>query len=323
MRALVTGSTGFIGSHLCRALLAAGYRVRAFHRPQSSLALIADLPLEHALGDLTDPLSLQAALQNVDVVFHTASKVDYWRGNNVMYPVTVGGTRHILNAAAQAGVQRLIYTSSVAALGLPQQPGLMDETHFWDGRAPWWRYGHAKHLAEEEVRQAAARGLGAVIVNPAMVLGPGDINRISGELIVQAARRWLPVSLPGSMNVIHIDDAVRGHLLALEGGLSGQRYILGGQNIAYFEMMAQTAAIVGRRPPRWTLPAGLLPHLAAPLDWLSRRVRLPINGDLLRLAGLPMTYSTQKAQRELGFRAEKSVAAIRETYDWYRANGVI
>ena len=145
MRFLVTGSTGFIGSHLCRALLETGHSVRAFHRPTSSLDLIKDLDVEHTIGDITQPKTLSDALVEVDVVFHAASKVDYWRGQNEMYPVTVGGTRNVLQAALEAGVQRIIYTSSVAALGVPVQNSLtpINEFHTWNYRPDWWRYGHA------------------------------------------------------------------------------------------------------------------------------------------------------------------------------------
>jgi len=200
MLALVTGSTGFIGSHLCRTLLDAGYRVRAFHRAPSSLQLIADLDVEHAVGDLTQPDTLAKAMPGIAVVFHAASQVDYWRRPNRMYPVTVGGTRNVLQAALDARVQRVVYTSSVAALGMPDLTGfLIDETHVWNYKPKLWRYGHAKHLAEKEVQNAVAQGLDVVIVNPAMVLGPGDANRISGEVVIQVANGIVKFGLPGGI----------------------------------------------------------------------------------------------------------------------------
>jgi dihydroflavonol-4-reductase len=324
--ALVTGSTGFIGSRLCADLLNAGFLVRAFHRHSSPLALIQDLEVEHALGDITQPETLTAAMKGVDVVFHTASKVDYWRGQGGMYPVTVGGTRNVLEAASAAGVQRVVHTSSAAALGHPEQvptgahpPLLMNENHVWNYPPEWWRYGHAKHLAEREIQTAVAQGLDCVIVNPTVVLGPGDINRISGEIVLQAAKGIIRFAIPGGTNFVHINDVARGHLLALEGGRTGERYILGGENQPYIDLLQTTARIVGVRPPQRTLPGWLLRSLAKPLDLLSRLVPIPTNGDILRNAGFYMYYDTSKAQQELGLTDPISLeTALQETYDWYR-----
>ncbi len=329
--ALVTGSTGFIGSHLCRQLLAAGYQLRAFHRPTSSLTLINDLEVDHVLGDITQPSSLAAAMRGVDVIFHTASKVDYWRGQGGMYSLTVGGTRNVLQAGMNAGVQRVVYTSSAAALGLPgfiprknHPPLLMNETHVYNLRPKSWRYGHAKYLAEMEIQKAVARGLDCVIVNPTMVLGPGDINRISGEIIIQAVRGLVFFGVKGGLNAIHVDDVVRGHLLALERGRTGERYILGGENHTYMDFFQSVTKIVGRRPPQIMVPAWLLRPAAGPLDVLSRLFPLPFNGDILRFSGHFQYFDTSKAQRELGLTALRSVqSALQETYDWYRTQGMI
>ncbi len=325
MRALVTGSTGFIGSHLCRSLLEKGYQVRAFQRATSSQQLISDLEVEPVIGDLTQPETIAAAMQGVDVVFHTASKVDYWRGLNGMYPVTVGGTENVLQAAIENKVQRVVYTSSVAALGIPNQDDmLMNETHSWNYRLEWWRYGHAKHMAERAVQTAVAQGLDAVIVNPSMVLGPGDVNRISGEVVVQVAKGIIKFGIPGGMNGIHVADAVCGQIAALENGKTGERYILGGENLTYLDLITRTAKIVEAAPPLANIPAGLLRPLAAPLDWLCRLTPMPFNGDILRFAGQNMFYDMQKAQRELGFRAEKSIEiALGDTYNWYRQKGIV
>ncbi len=329
--ALVTGSTGFIGSNLCRSLLEAGYQVRAFHRLTSSLRLIQDLDVDHALGDITQPGTIAAAMKGLDVVFHAASKVDYWRGSVGMYLVTVGGTQNVLRAALDAGVQRVVYTSSAASLGIPvftsrndHSPLLMNENHVWNCRLEWWQYGHAKYLAEMEIQKAVARGLDAVIVNPSMVLGPGDINRISGEIVVQVAPGIIRFGIPGGMNAIHIDDVVRGHLLALERGRTGERYILGGGNHTYLDFIQTTARIVGVRPPQHNIPAGLLRPAAGPLDLLCRLVPMPFNGDVLRFSGRYLYYDTKKAQQELGLTGLHSVqTALQDTYDWYRVQGMV
>ena len=284
---LVTGATGFIGSNLCRGLLDAGYDVRIFRRPTSSLRLIDDLDVDHVLGDINEPKTLVEAMRGVEAVFHTASKVDYWRGSNGMYPSTVGGTRNVLAVALDAGVQRVVYTSSVASLGVPdvkavggQFPLLMNETHAWNYRPEWWRYGHAKHMAEMEVQKAVAKGLDVVIVNPSMVLGPRDVNRISGEIVVLVARGIVRLGIPGGMNAIHIKDAVRGHLLALERGRRGERYILGGENNTFLKFIQVTAEVVGVKPPKYAIPSWILRPLASPLDLLCRFVPMPFNGDL-------------------------------------------
>jgi dihydroflavonol-4-reductase len=329
--ALVTGSTGFIGSNLCRALVESGYRVRAFHRPTSSQNLIQDLDVDHTLGDITQPETITAAMKGVDVVFHTASKVDYWRGPEGMYKVTVDGTGNLLQAALDAGVERVVYTSSIAAFGLPasipknDHPALlMNENNTWNYRPELWRYGHAKHLAEMEIQKAVARGLDCVIVNPSMVLGPGDINRISGEIVIQMARGIVRFGIPGGMNAIHIEDVVRGHLLALEHGRRGERYILGGSNHTYLDFIQTTARIVGVRQPQVIIPSWLLRPAAGPLDLLCRLFPLPINGDLLRFSGHFLYYDTKKAQQELGLTGLHSVkTALQDTYDWYRAQGMI
>jgi dihydroflavonol-4-reductase len=328
---LVTGSTGFLGSNLCRGLIDAGFHVRAFHRQTSSLKLIEGLGLESAVGDLTRLETLVDAMQGVDAVFHTASKVDYWRGEDGMYQSTVGGTRNVLEAALETGVKRVVYTSSVAALGVPDvkvpgnhPPLFMNETHVWNYRPEWFRYGHAKHLAEMEVQSAVARGLDAVIVNPSMVLGPGDVNRISGEIVIQVARGIVFLGIPGGMNGIHVRDAVRGHLLALERGRCGERYILGAENKTFLEFIQLTAEVVGRKPPKHVIPSWVLRPMASPLDFLCRFVPMPFNGDLLRFSNQPMFYDTRKAQEELGLKDLLPIrTAIQDAYKWYKAQGMV
>lgn len=335
MLILVTGSTGFIGSQIVKALAARGERVRAFHRPESPLAALEGLDVEHALGDLTRPETLAAAVQGVAVVFHTAAVVGRRRQGD-MGAVTVGGTRSLLRAARQAGVQRVVHTSSVAALGVPDRvpgaarrqaettPLLMDENHTWNYRPEWWPYGYAKYRAELEVQRAAAQGLEVVITNPAVVVGAGDINRISGDILLRVARGQLPVSTPGGLNVVHIDDVVHGHLAALERGRTGERYILGGENLSITQFLKLIAAISGAAPPRLNVSAAVSRALAGPVNVLASRLNLPVGGDLLRMAGANFFCDTRKARQELGLADPKPARqAIAEAYLWYCKQGVI
>jgi dihydroflavonol-4-reductase len=328
--ALVTGSTGFIGSQICEALLEAGYHVRALLRATSSTKLLEELDVEATIGDITQPETLKKAMKGADIVIHTAAQVDYWRDSSQMYKVTVGGAANVFQAALDAGVQRLVHTSSVAALGVPETSGkpsqttLLNENHTWNYRPRWWRYGHAKHLSEKEAQRFVALGLDVVIANPTSIYGPGDANRTSGELVIQIARGMLPVAIPGGMNIVHSADVAEGHLAALERGRTGERYILGGENLTHARFFRMIAEIAGVRPPRLALPTWLIRGAAGPVDVARTFVQLPLNGDLLRFAGRYFYYDTRKSQEELGLGNPRSVQeAIQDTYDWYQSHGYL
>lgn len=332
MTILVTGATGFIGSGLCRALVAQGYRPRAFHRPTSSLKAIEGLPVEHALGDILDPESIRAALNGVEVVFHTAAPMGAWREPARMQAGHVIGTRNVAEAAVRAGVRRLVHTSSVAALGVPDRPGsvradpspLIDETHDWNYPPPLWKYGYAKHLSEQEIHHAIERGLEAVIVNPSLVFGAGDGSRVRNSILWNVARGRIPFCLPGGVNAVHIDDVVDGHLAAAERGCPGERYILAGENLPLARLLAIAAEVAGRHPPRLMLPSWLVRGLARPIDLLFRIAPLPISGELLRLAGYNFYYDAHKAQAELGLGQPKPYRlAVDQALAWYRQQGLL
>ena len=235
MHILVTGSTGFVGGALCQALVARGHQVRAFHRSSSPLTLLQGLAVEHAIGDLTQPDTIRQAMQGIEIVFHAAAQLNPNGNIGKTYNVTVEGTRSVLAAAQAAGVRRVVHTSSVAALGVPEKgpwqarkastgiaptfSGLMDENHTWNYPHTRWIYGYAKYLAELEVQNAVSAGLDAVIVNPSLVFGPGDIYRMTNSLIVAAAHKRIPpVSIPGGLNVVAIEDVVAGHLVRVDIG---------------------------------------------------------------------------------------------------------
>lgn len=331
MKILVTGSTGFVGSKICQALCREGYAVRAFHRSSSSLAGLEGLPVEHVIGDLTQPHTLTQALAGVQVVFHAAALLG---GRPAALEkhihVTVEGTRNILEVALHAGVERFIHTSSVAALGVPELKPvndkrgahqLLDESHTWNFPAEKWHYGYAKYCAEMEVQQAVAKGLDAVVVNPSVVLGPGDVYRLDNSIVVQMAKRKIPALIGGGMNVVHIDDVVRGHLAAWRKGKRGERYILGGENISMQGFLWMTAGVCGVKPPRLVIPDGLLRVLTMFLRLMKNP---PVAPDLFNLGGYYFYYNIEKAGTELGLSNVKTARqAVEDAYTWFRQVGVI
>jgi dihydroflavonol-4-reductase len=323
MRALVTGATGFIGSHVCRALVAAGHSVRAFHRSRSQLIALEGLRVERAVGDVLDLASLRTAMRDVDVVFHAACRADHWRDPDGLVETIVTGTANVLHAAREARVGRVVFTSSAAALGLPRDGALLDETHAFNLPASRWPYGAAKQRAEDEVRQAA-RDLDCVIVNPTSAFGGADVNLITGTLIRLVARRRVPVTARGGMNVVHVADVAAGHLAAAAHGRRGERYILGGENLPHRAILGVIAEELGVRAPRVEAPPVVLAAAARALDIAGRVVRLPVNGSLLRLSAHRFYYDTRRARDELGLAAPRSFrAAVRDAVAWYRAAGVL
>jgi dihydroflavonol-4-reductase len=338
LQVLVTGSTGFIGSNLCRGLLAQGHQVRAFHRQASRLTPLEGLEVEHTIGDITQPDTLIKAMQGIEVVFHAAAQVGAPRDLREMYAVTVGGTRKVLEAALKAGVRRVVHTSSVAALGIPEQaqrgfdrtgeatnPSLiMDERHSWNTPPDWWFYGHAKHLAEMQVQKAVAQCQDVVIVNPTVVIGAGDINRVSGDVVVHAAQGHIPVAIPGGLNIVHIADVVRGHLAAMADGRTGERYILGGENMTHQRFLQILAEVVGVNPPRFVVPFSLARLLVRPMSLIWKLLPLPLSGDDLRRIGYYFYYDTLKARLELGLKETLPVyQAVTDAFTWYREQGVV
>jgi dihydroflavonol-4-reductase len=322
MNILVTGSTGFIGSNLCRALLEAGHRVRAFHRPTSTLRMLEGLEVEHALGDLTNPDTLRPALEGIEVVFHTAA---YMGGSQPgkQYAVTVEGTRRLARAALEAGVRRLVQTSSVAALGVPAlghtEP--VDEHHTWNYHPERYPYGYAKYQAELEIQKVVAQGLDAVIVNPSMVFGPGDIYRQTSSILRAIARRRLPATVEGGLNVVHIADVVAGHIAALERGRTGERYILAGDNMTHLAFAQLAARCAGVPAPALVVPGWLLRALAGPAGLLENFLNLPVSTDLFHLAGRYFYYTSAKARDQLGLPTHRPAEeALRTALDWFAAN---
>jgi dihydroflavonol-4-reductase len=322
--ALVTGSTGFVGAALCRALLAQGTRVRAFHRATSSLELLAGLNVEHAVGDILQPETLDAACAGVTWVFHAATEAAYWRRPREVLRTGVEGTRNVVRAAQAAGVRRLLFTSSLGALGVPAPGTLLDETHSFNLPPARFPYGYAKHCAERAALEQAGTSLEVVIVNPSVILGAGDLHQISGSLVTEAARGLSIVWMDGGWNVVHIEDVADGHLAAMRRGRHGERYLLASENLTHRESLCLVNEIVGRPPPRLHLPGGSMPVLAALVDLIRLVAPLPIDGNQLRLSRHLLYCDAGKARRELGWAPQRTFRqAVQEAYDWYRARGVI
>jgi dihydroflavonol-4-reductase len=331
VKILVTGSTGFIGSHLTRRLVEMGHDVRAFHRATSAPRMLENLPVEHALGDLTQPDSIRSAMRDVEIVFHAAAMLGGRDDPGRMYAVTVEGTRAILQAARAANVQRLVYTSSVAALGVPDlahspelHPPLINENHTWNYRPQAWPHGYARYLAELEVQRAVAGGLDAVMVNPSLVFGAGDVYRQNSSLVVKIARQRLSLITEGGVNIVHIDDVVGGHLAALERGQCGERYILGGENMTLRALVKMIAEVAGKPPPRVMVPASLVRLLPLPARMLAPFLTMPIDANILRLAGRHFYYDLRKSFSKLGQAPPRpAIQAVTDAYQWFRDVGAV
>ncbi|PJF35912.1 MAG: nucleoside-diphosphate sugar epimerase [Candidatus Thermofonsia Clade 1 bacterium] len=326
VKALVTGGTGFLGAHIVRLLVAAGHEVRLLRRASSRLDLIADLPVEHALGDVTDADSLHKAAAGCAWIFHTAAIADYWRAQRAkMYQVNVEGTRNVLRAAQAAQAERVIFTSSAAAVGLRPDGAPSDETVAFNLPPERFPYGHSKMLAEQEVAKAVQAGLPVVTLNPSVIFGPGDLNLISGSLIVEPARGLVPPFYPaGAVTAIDVRDVAAAHLAAAERGAIGERYILGAQDATYRELFAMICQIVGVRAPKLPLPRALATPLAYLVGALSRLgLKLPVNADQIWLSARRVLFNSSKARAAFGEPRISLRQSLEDTYQWYLQHGLI
>lgn len=327
LQVFITGGTGFIGANLVAALNTRGVTPRVLHRQTSSQQALAGLAYESVIGDVLDPApGLAAAMAGCDWVFHVAAVADYWRQQpDWIYRVNVDGTQNVLRAAQLAGVRRLVFTSSLAALGVPSPGELLTECSPFNVEPKVWPYGHSKHLAEIAVRKAVDAGMSAMIVNPAVVLGPRDVNQISGSIIVEAARGLAKINLPGGTNYVAVQDVVAGHIAAAEKGRPGERYILGQANLPHAQALATICEVLGKRPPvfnlpRWSLPAAAVGVRAARAA-LGNRV--PFDENQVRMLGAFVYADTTKAVRELDLPQTPFRQTVMEAVAWYRGHGFI
>lgn len=327
MHAFVTGGTGFVGANLVAGLNQRDIPVRVLHRASSSLAALEGLTYESVIGDiLDDPATLAEAMVGVDWVFHIAAVSDYWRQEaGRIYRVNVQGTKNMLAAAKLAGVRCFIFTSSLATMGVPVNGELLDESSEFNLSPPHFPYSHSKLLAEQMVRHASREGLRTVTVNPAMVLGPRDVNMIAGSIVVEAARGLLRFKLPGGVNFVDVADVVAGQIAAAERGRSGERYILGGENLPFAEVAIIVNRIVGRTPPILRVPRRSLPLLQVGVR-AARFLfgnKIPLDENQVRLMRFHIYADNSKARRELDLPQTPFTTTVERAYNWYEKHGYL
>lgn len=323
---LVTGGTGFVGAHLVKHLIQRGDQVRVMARQSSNRSLLADCEVDWVLGDLCDSGSLKRAVQDCQVVYHCAADYRlYSKDPSSMYRVNVEGTRSILEASGEAGVEKIVYTSSVAALEVPSPGRLSDENSRTQLEKVIGHYKRSKFLAQEVALEAAAAGLPVVLVNPSTPVGPGDIKpTATGKIIVDFLNGKMPAYVDTGLNLVPVEDVAHGHLLAEREGKVGELYILGHLNLSLKEILEMLAYITGLPAPRFKIPY--------PVAWLAGYVDTLVEGRLLgrepqvplegvKMARKKMFFSGARAKRELGFRPGSVRQALARAVEWFVANG--
>jgi dihydroflavonol-4-reductase len=327
MKALVTGATGFVGAAVARRLLEDQWQVRVLARRGSDRRNLKSLDVEVIEGDLTDANSLEHAARSCDGLFHVAA--DYRLGARdprQLYRANVDGTRNVLNAAHRSGVRRIVYTSSVATIGIPADGTPGDERTPNSLENMIGHYKRSKYLAEEVVREAAREGISVVIVSPSTPVGPGDLKPTpTGQLVLDAAAGRMPAYVDTGLNIVHVDDVAAGHVLAYERGKAGERYILGGEDMTLRDILGQIATLVGRKAPRVRLPYGVVLPIAYAAEGFARisgrSGRITLEG--VRMSRKRMFFSSAKASRELGYTPRPCVHAFEDAIRWFRDNGML
>lgn len=327
MKVLITGGAGFLGQKLARALLAREHAVRLLVRGERGRKTVADLPVEVVDGDLGDEASLEAACAGQEILFHTAGVISYNpKKNDLMYRTNVLGTKNIAQAALRQGVKRMIHTSSTAAIGINTDPSvLMDENTPFNARHLKLAYFDTKYDAEQELLEFVGKGLDAVIVNPGSLMGAGDTRRYEQAypgIIYKKNPRFL---LHGGINYVDIDDVVAGHILAMEKGRKGERYLLGGENLSFAQLIQRTNMIIGRKAPTLYVPRSFMGAAASVLkvaQWLGADIHM--TPELVKqMCNWYLFVDSSKAKRELGYNPKSIDNAIRDTIHWLKELGRI
>jgi dihydroflavonol-4-reductase len=329
MTTLVTGASGFVGSHVARQLVAAGDTVRVLVRRSSRLEFLDDLPVERVEGDLRDAGSIARAMKGVQRVFHVAADYRLWaRDPAEIYDSNVGGTRRLLEAAVRESVSRIVYTSTVATIAVSHgaNDALPDESTPATVDQMIGHYKRSKFLAEAEAKKAAAAGAPVVIVNPTTPVGPGDWKPTpTGRIMVDFLNGKMPAYVDTGLNLVAVEDVAAGHLQAAERGRVGERYLLGARNMTLKQILEALAAITGRSAPRVRLPHAVALAAGYADEWLSRLLgrdpRIPVEG--VKMSRHRMFVATGKAERELGFAPGPVEAALERAVKWYQEHGYV
>ncbi len=317
----MTGGTGFVGANLVRELLADGDHVRVLARPGGDRRALEDCDVEIAEGDLLDPASVRRAVAGVERVFHVAADYRLWAPDPAaLFRANVDGTRHVLEAAVAAGVERIVYTSTVGALGIPKDGTPGDEqtpVSLADMVGP---YKASKFVAEEVAREFAARGAPVIIVNPSAPVGPWDVKPTpTGQMIVDFLRGKMLGSLDTGLNVVHVRDVARGHILAAQRGRPGERYVLGHVNLTLLEIFQALARLTGLAAPRFRVPYAVAWLAAAGMEGVARLIggtpAVPLTA--VRMARKRMFFSVDKAVRELGLPQTPVERALGDAVHWF------
>jgi dihydroflavonol-4-reductase len=326
MTTLVTGASGFLGSHVARQLVATGEPVRVLMRPSSTNRAVSDLSLEYVTGDLRDPGSLEKAMAGVQYVFHVAADYRLWaKRSKEIYESNVGGTKNLLAAAKRAGVEKIIYTSTVATIAV-DRPELPTESTQARLDEMIGHYKRSKWMAEQEVLKAAKEGLPVVVAMPTTPVGPGDWKPTpTGKIILDFLNGKMPGYVETGLNFVGAEECAAGHLLVAEKGKVGERYLLGGENMTLKQLLDGLAKITGLSAPSLKIPHGLALSVAYVNTAFSRLIgrepQIPVEG--VKIARHNMFVDVSRAQRELGFQPSSVAAALERAVRWYVENGYV
>ena len=326
MTTLVTGAAGFLGSHVARQLVARGENVRVLMRPSSNNRAISDLPLEYVTGDLRDTASLEKAMNGINRVFHVAADYRLWAKNpQDIYDSNVGGTGNLLAAAKKAGIEQLIYTSTVATIAVdrPELPRESTEARLEEMIG---HYKRSKWMAEQEVLKAAREGFPAIVAMPTTPVGPWDWKPTpTGKIILDFLNGKMPGYVETGLNFVGVEDCAVGHLLVAQHGRTGERYLLGAENLTLKGLLDVLAGITGLPAPRMKIPHGVALGVAYVESALSRMLgrepQIPVEG--VKIAQHKMFVDASRAVRELGFQPGSVTAALERAVQWYLANGYV
>lgn len=325
---LVTGATGFIGSCLVNKLASTADEVAVLVRKTSDLTVLADVlhKVRLVYGDITDRASLDSAMQGIDLVYHSAG-LTYMgdKKNALLYKINVEGTRNILQACVAAGIKRVVHVSSITAVGIAFDKKPVDETVVWNFEAISLEYARTKHIAELEVAEAVKKGLDCVIVNPAFVFGAGDLNFNAGRIIKDVYNRRLPFYPLGGICLVDVEIVAETIMTAMEKGRTGERYIIGGENVSYKELADTISRITGAPKILLPLPFWMAKVLKALLDLYKNKNRISklFNLSMFRVASHFLYFDSSKASRELNMRFEPHENSIRSAYEWYRERDML